>query len=255
MAQLAEHASLRGQLVEIHAGDAYVAALRTPLEAVGAIVDDPVRAGSLGETLAWYDQRPANPRLTRVERSKPTITADDVDEVVAALGDRANARTVPELLASHRDLLASPGMYSCWVDDPGASDLSAGLGHEVRAGLIYAGQAGATRWPSGQQSTNTLWGRLVGMHLGANARFSTFRLTLASILQPGAAEALDEVRLTEWMTAHLSVVVCPIPDGDRVDDIETEVVARLDPPLNLAKRPRTPLRHALSQLRKQVGIR
>jgi len=53
----------------------------------------------------------------------------------------------------------------------------------VLAGLIYAGQAGATRWPSGKRSASTLWNRVVSMHLPGAAEFSTFRRTLAAILR------------------------------------------------------------------------
>jgi hypothetical protein len=52
--------------------------------------------------------------------------------------------------------LAKPGLYSWWIDDAGAADLSRGLGHLVAPGLIYAGQAGATKEPSGKTSGATL---------------------------------------------------------------------------------------------------
>lgn len=48
---------LAGLVVEVHAGDASVSAVRRPLEAAGAVVLDPVNARSMGETLAWYDER------------------------------------------------------------------------------------------------------------------------------------------------------------------------------------------------------
>jgi hypothetical protein len=82
----------------------------------------------------------------------------------------------------HHDLMV-PGLYSWWVDDQGAADLSRGLGLPVPGGLIYAGQAGAARWPSGKRTQGTLWGRDTGMHLGGAAEFSTFRRTLAAILR------------------------------------------------------------------------
>jgi hypothetical protein len=40
----------------------------------------------------------------------------------------------------------------------------------IEAGLIYAGLAGATRWPSGKRSTNTLWSRLQGCTSGGEPR-------------------------------------------------------------------------------------
>ena len=247
--QLAEVEPLRGSTVEIHAGDAYVNALRGPLEALGSTVTDPVDANSMGATLAWYD-RPSD------RAHAPPGPADiSVEALIEQLLTPSNSLAVPELLAQSRTTLATPGMYSWWVDALGAEELTTGLGHAIPPGLIYAGQAGATRWPSGRRSTNTLWGRLADMHLGARAEFSTFRLTLAAILQPHAGGAVDEVTLTDWMTAHLRVVAVPMPSGDPIDEIETEVLARLDPPLNLAKRPSTPLRRALSERRKQIAVR
>lgn len=90
------------------------------------------------------------------------------------------------------------------------------------------------------------------MHLGGSAQLSTFRLTLAAILQPQAGRGLDETALTQWMTVHLSVIAIPISDRDAINDIETDVLARLDPPLNLAKRPPTPVRRTLNQLREHL---
>lgn len=61
------------------------------------------------------------------------------------------------------------GLYSWWVDPAGAQHLSTGLGHEIAAGLIYAGQAGATKWPSGRRSTATLASRIGGNHIRGRA--------------------------------------------------------------------------------------
>lgn len=52
-------------------------------------------------------------------------------------------------------------------------------------------------------------------------------------------DGIDEVQLTRWMPAHLRVVTIPIADADTLGDRETEIVAELDPPLNLAKVGRT----------------
>lgn len=203
-AQLAERIHLRGAVVEIHAGDAYLHALPGPISALGAVVEDPVDAGSFGETLSWYDQQltPRNPPSEAPDQAvKPSDRPPtyEFEDAVARLGNFAAARSVPELLAAEPAGLAMPGMYSWWVDEPGARQLSLGLGHLLNPRLIYVGQAGATRWPSGRRSTNTWWGRLVGTHLGAKAKFSTFRRSLASVLQSGAET--DEPSLTDWMAA------------------------------------------------------
>lgn len=145
-------------------------------------------------------------------------------------------------------------MYSWWVDEPGAADLSRGLGQPLAGGLIYAGQAGATRWPSGKRSGNTLWGRITGMHLGGAAEFSTFRRTLAAILRPVLSlTSEDDPQLSIWISTHLRVAAVPVPDADRLGEIETAVLDALDPPLNLRGRPPTPIRTQLTGLRRSHG--
>jgi hypothetical protein len=48
------------------------------------------------------------------------------------------------------------------VDPAGAEMLSTGLDVELAAGRIYAGQAGATAWPSGVKRLATLRSRIGG---------------------------------------------------------------------------------------------
>lgn len=132
-----------------------------------------------------------------------------------------------------------------------AAALPAGLGHPVDEGLIYAGLAGATI-SGGRRLKNTLWGRIQSMHLGGRHEFSTFRLSLASVLaaSTGAAE-IDEVALTAWMHAHLRLIPVPVTDADTLGAVETDVLAELNPPLNLDKVSRDLLRRRLSGLRQQ----
>lgn len=244
-AQLSDVSPLPGTVVEILAGDHYVNALRPALERARAVVVDAVDAASMGETLAWYDHhRPIAPA---------TANGLDITALVNALSDSTRAVSPAELRASSRAALSRPGLYTWWVDDAGADDLSHALGHLVRPGLIYAGLAGATRWPSGKSSTNTLWGRLVGMHLGGRANLSTFRTSLGAILSDTLwSGALDEARLTQWMYKHLRVIPLPIDDADTLGDVETQVLSRLDPPLNLSTMPTTPLRTEVSRLRRAM---
>lgn len=92
------------------------------------------------------------------------------------------------------------------------------------------------------------------MHLGTRHKLSTLRRSPGSILANAYGQAvIDEEQLTRWRHAHLRVVPVPVADADTLDDLETEVLAELDPPLNLAKVQRTPLRARLSALRKQYG--
>jgi len=162
---------LSDKVVEIHAGSKYLDAIRPSLERLGARVVDPLHGLSMGQRLAWYgsiDQEIAT------EDGEP----DHVDRFVEALRDSASAVS-PEVFADRgKTAVDQPGLYSWWVDQAGAEDLSRGLGLLVECGLIYAGLAGATRWPSGKRSNNTLWSRVMTMHLGGNHEFSTFRRTL-----------------------------------------------------------------------------
>lgn len=136
----------------------------------------------------------------------------------------------------------------------GAVDLSRGLGANVAPGLIYAGLAGATRSRSGRKSKNTLWGRIKSMHLGGRHEFSTFRLSLGSVLAEARGhEEIDESMLTTWMHQHLRLIALPVADADSLGDVESAVLSELDPPLNLDKVARNALRVRLSALRKRYG--
>lgn len=147
--------------------------------------------------------------------------------------------------------LSSAGIHTWCVDSEGARDLSVGLGTEVLPGLIYAGQAGATRWPSGGRSKNTLWDRLVRMHLDGRARFSTFRRTHGSLLlEPLGLRDADDPALSEWIQSHLRVVAVAVVDADALMTIEHQVLEQLDPPLNLKRMLPTPVRLRLSELRR-----
>ena len=55
------------------------------------------------------------------------------------------------------------------------------------------------------------------------------------------------------MHEHLRLIAVPVADADTLGDVETEVLAELDPPLNLDKVERDPLRAQLSALRKKYG--
>lgn len=151
-----------------------------------------------------------------------------------------------------------PGVYAWFVDLDGAEHLSNGIGLPVGEGLIYAGQAGAGT------SRATLGSRIRGNHLGSDIYGSTFRLTLSSALRArlelepigGGHMGRDgEGRLTAWMGAHLAVAVIAYPYRVGLDAFETVVLDRLDPPLNIAKRPRSPIRRQLTVLRRAFSRR
>lgn len=231
--------SLDGLTLDVHAGSAYVRSVREAVEPLGALVIDQLGGLSFGRRLSWYLQQGA---------SRPELR-----DVVFQLRDPSGAVSLGDFLATRGEHLRFPGMYSWWVDDAGADDLSRGLGHAVGAGLVYAGLAGATR-RGGSTSSSTLWERIATMHLGRRQGFLTLRWSLGSILASAhGLPAIDEVGLTQWMHAHLRVIAIPVDDPDILDDVETEILTELDPPLNLAKVSKTPLRTRLSALRKQYG--
>lgn len=233
---------LSGRVIEAHAGSAYIEALRPQLEPLGATLTDPLHGLSMGARLAWYGQEggPAE--------QDPEINDS---KIVARLLRESAAVSPDEFLAMGKQAADRPGLYSWWVDDVGADVLSSGLGMPIEPGLIYAGLAGATRWPSGQRSRNTLWLRIATMHLAGNHEFSTFRRTLGAILaaEVGSTD-VDEPKLSEWMRDHLRVVTISFDDRDELGRLEKRVLAELNPPLNLQGMSSTPVRRRLKELRR-----
>lgn len=242
-----------GDAIEIHAGDAYAAALREPFAARAITLLCPVGARSIGQTLQWYDQLGGSDSTARDEQQQavdPSPVLAMTREALTALSSSALALTPGQLRGGGWDELTRPGLYSWWVDAAGAEDLSDGLGIQLEPGLIYAGQAGATRWPSGRRSANTLRDRIVGMHLDGSIEFSTFRKTLAAILQRGAGNSpIDEGALSTWMSGHLSAAIWPTSTPDLLHEVESAVLRELDPPLNLKSMAPTSIRDRIRQLR------
>lgn len=242
---LAAAGALEGRVVEVHAGAAYGDAIRPHLLEAGARVVEPLAGLTLGKRLAWYGAIDGG--------STAGTQSPSVALFVARLAHPERALTPQDFLATRGAGFGGPGLYSWWVDDAGALDLTEGLGHPIDSGLIYAGLAGATRSRSGKKSSNTLWGRIRVMHLGGRHDFSTFRRTLGAVLAAQRGEpAIDEERLSTWMYEHLRVVAIPVADADILDQLETRVLGALDPPLNLAKMRRTPVRERLTDLRRRV---
>ena len=239
--------SLDGLFVEVHAGSTYADAIREELRSEGAEVVEPLAGLALGPRLSWYGRPSAAPVSTSAG------PLPDVEELIARLLEAGEAISPDDFLTTGAALFRSPGLYSWWVDAGGADELSTGLQQPVEPGLIYAGLAGATR-SGGRKSKNTLWGRIKTMHLGGRHEFSTFRLSLGAVLaESRGAQEIDEPGLTAWMHEHLRLIAVPVADADTLGDVETQVLLQLDPPLNLDKVARNPLRTQLSALRKKFG--
>jgi hypothetical protein len=245
---------IKGKVVEIHAGALYVEAVRPALESLGARIIDPLCGLKMGPRLAWYggSNELRADELEDIDEP-PTAELDDIESCVRALLDTSAGLSPQEFTTKGRMAFDRPGLYSWCVDQEGADDLGRGLGLAVEKGLIYAGLAGATRWPSGKRSNNTLWLRVMTMHLGGNHDFSTFRLTLGSILAyRNGMQRIDEEALTRWMHQHLRIVSIPFDDRDTLGRLERDVLVELDPPLNLQGMHATPLRHRLKELRRSI---
>ncbi|QZY29698.1 DUF6884 domain-containing protein [Nocardioides coralli] len=232
---------LGGRTIEIHAGRQYVGPLHGPLRAAGATIQLPLAGLSLGSQLQWYG------RVGSTDRSH--LFAGDVEPVWRRLADESVATSASNGRLLSRTELAGPGLYAWFVDDSGAADLARGLGEPVAPGLIYVGQTGATKWPTGTRSASTLRTRILGQHLGRRRSASTLRRTLGAVLDETRGRILGPPELTDWMREHLSVVLLRLDDGDVIGDLERRVVHRLDPPLNLDHVSTSPLRVRLKALR------
>lgn len=251
----AELGSCSGHTFEVHAGANYADyGLVTGLRAKGAIVEQPCAGLGMGRQLAFY-AKPGEPAAPpeRQENDASTTFAD-LDESPALV----RACDWPADVTC----LDRPGLYAWWVDESGAVDLSRGLGLTVASGRIYAGQAGATFWPSGKVSDNTLGKRIGQKHLGGKVRVSTFRHTLAAILfeqidvhvmRSMRIAPASENALSAWMHEHLLVAVHPHDDRDTLSGLEHAMLRRLDPPLNLSHMLPTPVRTRLKALRKLIS--
>jgi hypothetical protein len=269
----AELGTCAGLTFEIHAGSNYADyGLESGLRARSAAVDRPTFGLSMGRQLSFYADadRDAADVSGIIEPAPddaaPLPSAPEWDERDAwsAVADLDESPELVRIRDWPGDLacLDGPGLYAWWVDAAGAAALARGLGMHVSSGRIYAGQAGATKWPSGKAGNNTLGKRIGQMHLGGKVRMSTFRWTLASILfeelgvQVQASMLISpasEEALSEWMRAHLSVAVHPHDDRDTLEGLERELLGRLDPPLNLRHMAATPLRVRLTDLRRRIS--
>ena len=182
-----------------------------------------------------------------------------IEKLVTALKDSRQAQN-PADFPSDAQTASHPGMYSWWGDNIACDVIGSQLGTSVPH-LVYAGQAGATRWPSGTRSTATLASRIRGNHITGNASSSTFRLTISALLldplgltvvKPGRLRPEDRRTVSNWINVHLRVLIVPYDDRDTLKKVEDAVLQILDPPLNLEGRPSTEPRRTLSELRLHI---
>jgi len=182
-----------------------------------------------------------------------------VTQLLACLTDPARRVSAAVFPAGSLDA-DQPGLYAWWADSKARRAISGALGLDVPE-LIYAGEAGATRWPSGARSSATLRSRIHTNHLSGNVSSSTFRLTLAAILledlglevvKPEQLSPRSDQALSAWIRRHLHIAIAPYPDRDHLTEVEERVLDRLDPILNIRGRPSSPARRRLTELRRRI---
>ncbi len=153
----------------------------------------------------------------------------EVDALVAVLSDVRRTES-PASFPADAQAAESAGLYSWWGDETGRSVLASALEIDLLPPLLYAGQAGATKWPSGKRPYATLRSRIGRQHIRGNARSSTFRLTLSTLVlsefdltaAPGGRLTPESNRVvSEWITTHLRVAIAPFADRDRLGVVES----------------------------------
>jgi hypothetical protein len=132
-----------------------------------------------------------------------------------------------------------PGFYAWWAEE----NTIAGVPHHPHAarpglGLLYVGIS-----PTRLASSGNIRSRVIGQHVRGNTSSSTFRFVLASLLleeldlRPRATikkvvlDSDDNARLRQWQFDHLELTWCERP---RPWEIEGELIALMQPPLNSA---------------------
>ncbi|MFE1288126.1 GIY-YIG nuclease family protein [Streptomyces sp. NPDC058751] len=170
------------------------------------------------------------------------------------------ALTEPDRLWSAREVLSRPspvpaaaGVYGWHFEQAPSADLAAGC-------LLYVGIA--PRYMANRTSTQNLRKR-VRYHYRGNAAGSTLRLTLGCLLgielrrvgRSGTRMTFGktgEAALSRWMAENARV--CWI-EHDEPWTLESELISRLDLPLNLDQNRRNRFHSRLTEARSQARLR
>jgi hypothetical protein len=185
-----------------------------------------------------------------------SVGENGVPEAVVAAAQRAERK----LLGARHDIEqavtlvpATAGLYAVWPDEEAWAGL--GLRPASDSQPIYIGK-----------SESSLRGREVNTHFDAGqgtaskTGSSTVRRSFAALLAPSlglraiprnvekpgyfsnySLRAEDDLRLTQWMHAHLQLSTWSHDTlvAEPLGDIESLVIRSLDPPLNIDKAPST----------------
>ena len=180
------------------------------------------------------------------------MKTSSIDEVITQL------TSIPKSLkeaTGANGLPGEPGLYAWWTV-PGSIPDVPPCRHPTlpNLDLFYVGIS-----PSSTKSSQNLRKRVAGTHITGNTGGSTFRLTLASLLfetmawQPVMTDRPlltrdDNRALTEWQHEHLRLTWATHPEPWA---IEHEVIAQLQPPLNLAGNRAHPFAATVSAARRR----
>ncbi|MFI0784920.1 GIY-YIG nuclease family protein [Streptomyces lydicus] len=157
-----------------------------------------------------------------------------------------------EVLARPSPVAAAAGVYGWHFEQPPSPDLDAGR-------LLYVGIA--PRYMSNRTSTQNLRKR-VRYHYRGNAAGSTLRLTLGCLLglelrRVGSGKRMTfgkvgEATLSQWMADNARV--CWLEHGEPWT-LESQLISRLDLPLNLDQNRHNAFHSRLKELRAQARRR
>lgn len=254
--------ALEGMTVRVDAPDAFIGPLFADLQETGAIVSSghagagmpPLSGQSKGENVLaeHLAEALATPKGHGREPDvgAAAVRIDPASPVSIHLADVSQAISADDLT----DLPEVPGLYGWHVDPIGARELNRCLMLPIRAGLIFVGQVGGSSWQSLADPVLNLRDHVQRIQMHGQARASTFRMTLATVLREHLRMAsLEDPRLTEWMREHLSITVWPSDDFGGLRELEHLVVNELDPPLNVDHLPASEYRARLNQMRSALG--
>jgi hypothetical protein len=202
---------------------------------VASDLDDLIRRGVI--VVGGADAVPETPPPLTPSPAPQAAEARDAAEVVAALA--GTPVRVAAALEPTQDggAPSAPGFYAWWS----AQGVIAGAPHHPHPerpelGLLYVGIS-----PARPSSRGGIRSRALGQHVRGNTSSSTFRFVLASLLREELAltprrsaskivlDNGDNYRLRQWQLKHLSLTWCV---RERPWEVEGEVIALMEPPLN-----------------------
>jgi hypothetical protein len=180
-------------------------------------------------------------------RGHGTASADVVDAQLSGIPISPDLAARP---ASEGGVPSEPGFYAWWTND--YTTLRAPpRPHPTERGWSLLCVAIS---PARASSSQNLRGRVLNNHLGGNTGSSTFRLTLAALLcqQQGwcpvrratrvLLTAEDNRALSAWQRSNLALTWTRRAEPW---EIEHDVIARMQPPLNLAANASHPFHSAV----------